>query len=382
MSIIPYNNLTIIDLSNVQQPYINSCTEFGYFNGTNLGIIPKDRWYSLPAVLNTRNGIARVDASGVILQAGIYKINLSLFPTSTQDGSSNITFNFGTRYLFNEPSANIVNAFGGVEPTGMFTYDPSNNPYSPGIISWVADGYNSGNSTIDNFVKNPITNELSYNYFNAGYPPANNNALYSSIFTTKMSFVLDSSATIYFNVSTNSNTGVTMGNSCFTLSLISSPFTVPVKTWRWAPINDLPSTGKFWFSSASSANGQYLAIVAFGGDLYTSSNYGDTWTQRSGSGGNNPGNILPTAAANWAGVTSSSSGQYLAVCVYSGFVYTSSDYGVNWIKRSGTGTLPGTTPNWATITSSLDGSRVYVNFSRWLIWHNSIRVWSILRYCA
>jgi hypothetical protein len=373
MSIIPYNRFTVRDLSNVLQPYVNSLQEFGYFNGGNLGTIANGLWRSLPAVLNTNNGIATRDASGgLILQAGIYKINLSLFPTTTQVGRSNISFNFGTRYLVNDPSTNIVNAFGGVQPIGMFTYDPSNNPYSPGIISWLANGYDSSNNTISNFVKNPTTNELSYNYNNAGYP--NGGALYSGILTTKMSFILDSSASIYFNVSTNSTTGVSMGNNCFTLSLISSPFTVPVKTWRWTQMNvsnGIPSSQNFWYSSTSSANGQYLAIVAFGGDLYTSSNYGTNWIQRSGTGGNNPGNILPTAAANWASITSSSSGQYLAVCVYGGFVYTSSDYGVNWINRSGTGTLPGTTPNWAIIASSLDGSILNVSGYSLKLWRSS-----------
>jgi photosystem II stability/assembly factor-like uncharacterized protein len=363
MSIIPYNNFTVRDLSNVLQPYVNSLQEFGYFSGGNLGTIANGLWRSLPAVLNTNNGIATRDASGgLILQAGIYKINLSLFPTTTQIGRSNISFNFGTRYLVNDPSTNIVNAFGGVQPIGMFTYDPSNNPYSPGIISWVANGYDSSNNTISTFIKNPITSELSYNYFNAGYP--NGGALYSGIFTTKMSFILDSSASIYFNVSTNSTTGVTMGNSFFTLNLISTPFTVPVKTWRWTArnsANGLPSAAQYWYSSASSSSGQYLAIVGYAGFLYTSSDYGATWIQRSGAGINNG---LPTIGANLSCIVSSGSGQYLAIVVYSGPIYTSSNYGVNWITTSAG------SKNWAIISSSVDGSRLYAGGYGVKVWRS------------
>jgi hypothetical protein len=333
MSIIPYNNFTVRDLSNVQQPYVNSCTEYGYFSGGNLGTIPKDKWYSLPASLNTNNGIATRDANGGlrILNSGIYSINLSLFPTATQDGSSNILFNFGTRYVVNDPSTNLVNAFGGVCPTGMFTYDPSNNPYIPGIISWVADGYNSGNNTISNFVKPVLTNELSYNYNNAGYP--NGGALYSGISTTETTFVLDSSASIYFNVSTNSSTGVTMGNCSFTLKLISTPFTVPIKTWRWTvrdASNGLPATAS-WRGMTSSSSGQYLAACADGGYVWMSSNYGATWSTKSNASG----------AASWDYIASSGDGSILTVCGWMGVVKISRDYGASWTSISGNGTTTG-----------------------------------------
>jgi hypothetical protein len=310
MSIIPYNNFTVRDLSNVLQPYVNSCTEFGYFSGGNLGTIPTNKWYSLPAVLNTNNGIATRDASGLILNPGIYSINLSLFPTITQDGSCNISFNFGTTYLSNISTTSLAGAFGGVCPTGMFTYDPFYNPYSPGIITWVADGYSSANSTFNNFIKNSTTNELSYNYYNAGYL---NGPLYSGICTTEIKFILDSSATIYFNVSTNSNTGITMGNSCFTLELISTN-PIPAKTVIWRQ-QTLP-TGQMIYGTSSSS-GQYLAAVVYNGSISTSSNYGGSWTTRIG--------------GSWHFIASSSSGQYLAASFNgAGKIYISSDYGVTW----------------------------------------------------
>ena len=366
MSITPYNRFTVRDLSNVQQPYVNSSSESGYFSGGNLGTIANGLWRSLPAVLNTNNGIASLDASGLrILNPGIYSINLSLFPTTTQVGSSNISFNFGTRYLYNDPSTNIVNAFGGPRPTGMFTYDPSNNPYSPGIISWVANGYDSSNNTISNFIKNPITSELSYNYFNAGYP--NGGALYSGICTTKMTFILGSSASIFLNILSNSTTGVTMGNCSFTLNLISYlpvfPFPLPVKTWNWTR----SSLGSKYTASVTSSSDGSQIFVGTNLGIYSSLNSGTTWsstillnsdkgnwtclasnsnsTNLVGGTGNGIyyssdlnhttwGTASGAPAGSWRAMVSSAVGTKLAAAYFNGSIYTSSNSGATWTTNS------------------------------------------------
>jgi len=375
MSIKPYNNFTVRDLSNVVQPYVNSTSEVGYFSGRSLGTLLTSKWYSLPATLNTNNGIANVNANGgLILQPGVYKINLSLFPTTTQDGSSNISFNFGTSYLSNSSTSSSATAFGGPCSTGMFTYDPFYNPYSPGIISWLADGYSSANSTNDNFVKNPTTNELSYNYYNAGFP--NGGALYGGIFTTKITFILDSSATIYFNVSTSSTTGVIMGNSCFTLNLISYLPVVPVKTWQW----NQSGLSKYTQSVASSSDMTKIFVGTNEG-IYSSSNYGASWTLLNNSnignwrsiasnntstnivagldnGGiyyssdasHNTWNLSTTASGgmnpsgSFRGIVSSDLGTRLAAVSYNGSLYTSSNSGVSFSNRN-------LTQSWTSIAS-------------------------------
>ncbi len=87
--------------------------------------------------------------------------------------------------------------------------------------------------------------------------------------------------------------------------------------------------------------------------------------------GNNAGNtssiILSTdAGVNWVSsttpvancqaLTSSSDGSKLAAVVYAGRVYTSVDYGANWVLIN---TSPiNTGKNWKSITSSADGSRL------------------------
>ena len=342
MSNIPYNNFTILDLNGVQQPYVNSTTEVGYFTGSSVGPILQNRWRSLPAVLNTNNGIASVDASGLtILNPGVYSIKLSLFPTSTQDGSSNISFNFGTRYLYDVSTNVVANSFGGVRPTGMFTYDASNNPYIPGIITWVADGYSSGN-TGSNFVKTQ-TNELSYNYSTAG----TGGQIFSGICTTEMTFVIVIPKTIYFNVSTNSTAGVTMGNCVFTLQLISSYSS----NIFWTPQtllltdNSLPTAN---WNIASSSDGTKLAATAGGTGgtrgIYVSKDSGLSWS-----------NTDASSNVNWNYIASSSDGFRLAAVVFGGGIYTSINSGTNWLLKT-SGTL--NSLNWTSIASSSDGTKL------------------------
>jgi len=338
MSITPYNNFTVRDLSGVQQPYVNSTTEVGYFSGDNLGTISQNKWYSLPAVLTTKNGIANVDASGVrILNPGIYSIKLSVFPITTEDGSSNISFNFGTSYLFDVLTNVSTDAFGGVQPSGMFTYAPLYNSYTPGIISWVATGYSSGNNTMSNFLVNPSTYELSYNYYNAGYPTTK--ALYSGICTTETTFILDYSATIFFNVSTNSSTGVTMGNCSFTLQLISTNHKDSTPTWRVIQSN-APNRNWTYGCLSSSKSGKFS--IAVGGEIYVSKNYGVNWTQ-------------VQTAQNWLGVTSDSTGRYL-VAVGVNIIKTSSDFGDTW--NNITPPLSGKT--WAAVASSSNAEKIFI----------------------
>jgi photosystem II stability/assembly factor-like uncharacterized protein len=80
-------------------------------------------------------------------------------------------------------------------------------------------------------------------------------------------------------------------------------------------------TGKTQYSLASSDTGQYLAAMVYSGGIYTSTDYGATWTATS----------APTA--DWTSLASSSTGQYLAAAVYYN-IYISSDYGSTWVDTA------------------------------------------------
>jgi hypothetical protein len=56
---------------------------------------------------------------------------------------------------------------------------------------------------------------------------------------------------------------------------------------------------------------------------------------------------------NWVATTSSSDGSVLAACEYGGYIYTSTDYGVNWTAR-----MNDLTRNWSCIACSGNGSKM------------------------
>jgi len=80
-----------------------------------------------------------------------------------------------------------------------------------------------------------------------------------------------------------------------------------------------------WISISQSANGQYQTAVVYGGYLYTSNNYGATWSQ----------NASISTTQTWKSVSVSANGQYQTAVNYGATgtvnnIYRSKDYGVTW----------------------------------------------------
>ena len=113
-----------------------------------------------------------------------------------------------------------------------------------------------------------------------------------------------------------------------------------------------------WLSITSNSTGQYLFAGASQGQIYYSSNYGNTWTVGTLAGGVN----VPTGS--WD-ITCDSSGQYVVATTteivipplpappyYEGVIYYSINYGATFSKSSQT------SPNalWGAIKSNGDGS--------------------------
>lgn len=111
----------------------------------------------------------------------------------------------------------------------------------------------------------------------------------------------------------------------------------------WAITDDTQSGFYEWRTITSSENGQYWAAAIDFGQVYTSNNYGVTWSAAS------------LVSKSWQSVASSTSGQYLAAVyndhVSSGSVYTSSDFGVTWSESS----AHEVHWRWNSITSSSTG---------------------------
>lgn len=100
-------------------------------------------------------------------------------------------------------------------------------------------------------------------------------------------------------------------------------------------------------SVASSADGTKLVAVEnhinsnLGGRwIWTSTDSGANWTERIG------GQL-------WTSVASSSDGVKLVVCAQNNYIYTSTNSGVNWTQQTGSGSR-----NWISITSSSDGTKL------------------------
>ena len=116
---------------------------------------------------------------------------------------------------------------------------------------------------------------------------------------------------------------------------------------------------RMWFSVSLSSTGQYQTAVVANGNIYTSSDYGATWTARTAAG-----------SFNWQSISVSGTGQYQTAMIYGGTINTSSDYGATWTAR----TTPGNR-NWNSISVSSTGqyqTAVVYNGSVWTSSDNGV----------
>lgn len=108
----------------------------------------------------------------------------------------------------------------------------------------------------------------------------------------------------------------------------------------WSAVSPNGSTAN-WKAVASSASGTVLVAAAYGGGIYTSSNGGTNWSQSS----------APTG--NWVSAATSSDGSKMIAAAQGGGIYTSANWGETWTPQ--TNSLS-TTANWACVTSSSSGA--------------------------
>jgi photosystem II stability/assembly factor-like uncharacterized protein len=108
-----------------------------------------------------------------------------------------------------------------------------------------------------------------------------------------------------------------------------------------------------WSALASSSDGANLIAATTGssGRIYTSSNFGTNWTVQT---------VASIVNASWSSVASSADGSHLAA-VYnatavggiSGNIFTSDDFGATWTERNGAPLAA-----WSSVASSADGSQL------------------------
>jgi microcystin-dependent protein len=96
---------------------------------------------------------------------------------------------------------------------------------------------------------------------------------------------------------------------------------------------------EYWTCVASSTDGSHLAAGA--AHLYTSTNFGVDWTLQTS----------VQTVAPWRSVALSADGSHLAAVYQNGGIYTSSNFGVNWTLQTNAPTT-----NWFSVASSADGT--------------------------
>jgi hypothetical protein len=86
-------------------------------------------------------------------------------------------------------------------------------------------------------------------------------------------------------------------------------------TWTDVGLTDAAISGLVWVSVASNSTGTDLVAVVFGGDIWTSSNAGASWADVG---------LTDTATAgrNWSAVASNSAGSDLVAVVNNGDIWT------------------------------------------------------------
>jgi outer membrane protein OmpA-like peptidoglycan-associated protein len=103
---------------------------------------------------------------------------------------------------------------------------------------------------------------------------------------------------------------------------IFNPTTAPY-AWKPHHVPGLPT----WQGITSSVDGTKLAAIIAGGNIYTSSDSGETWINSTFSG--------PASGSKfWTSITSSADGSKIAATTYQEGVYISSDSGATWALKS------------------------------------------------
>ena len=107
--------------------------------------------------------------------------------------------------------------------------------------------------------------------------------------------------------------------------------------FTWTRNNNAAITGKFWITISVSSNGQYQSAGVYGGNIYVSTNYGITWGDRGGVYNSIIGGTSTSLSTQyWISISMSSTGQYQAAVTNSGppnfrgDIYNSSNYGNTW----------------------------------------------------
>lgn len=147
--------------------------------------------------------------------------------------------------------------------------------------------------------------------------------------------------------------------------------TLPAGLWtpHDFPSGDLTSvaTNHSWSAAASSADGTHLVAAVNGGQIYTSTDAGTSWTPRE-------------TSRSWRALASSADGTNVVAVVWGGQIYTSTDSGVTWVPRDSdrAWTAVASSADGTNLVASVTGGQLYTSTDAGLTWtpQESNRLWS------
>jgi len=294
-----------------------SALSFFNDNATEYGIYPGGSWPITPGEVST---------CGTLYGPGTFTLTQSLTSNSTcfYLFSNNVTLNGAGYSITSATSTNTL----------------------PSISAGSYSSFTLASTTISNY-SNIITSSSSVTIQNDNLDFSN-----STLSATNLVIqagVLNVASTTLNATTLNVNytasvTGTTTAMTSALSSLIINSINYGTRTAGLLfnqPWNAVASS-RNWYSITSSSDGTKMAAVEYNGYIYTSTDSGATWTQRTTAG-----------SRYWHRITSSSDGTKLIAMAGGGYIYTSTDSGATWTERTSAGSR-----YWYVVTSSSDGTKI------------------------
>ena len=120
---------------------------------------------------------------------------------------------------------------------------------------------------------------------------------------------------------------------------------------NWTSCSTGSTLNLTWRSIASSSDGNKL-VACNDIELFTSSNSGVNWTKQS--------TIISTITdIVYVKIASSSDGTRLCLCTYDGYIYTSTNSGVSFTERTSLELPRSINDQWKSLASSSDGTKLF-----------------------
>ncbi len=314
--------------------FAQQSTSFSYQGKLNSSSVPANGTYDfkfeLYNVITNGTPIGTVNSNTVQVVNGIFSVQLD-FGTNAFDGTD--------RYLDISVKLPSESTFTTLTPRQKISSVPyaikainADNAVTAQTAQTANNATNLGGVSANNYLLNTgdgsqlinVNGGFKWNVLTSDQLAQSNNG-YITTGTNELKITLPANPQVgdVFRVA-GAGTGGWFIDTINGSQVISSEFWIPKETSR------------AWSGVASSADGTKLAATVSSGQIYTSTDSGNTWTARD-------------SVRIWNGITSSADGTKLAAIVSGGQIYVSTDSGVTWTARE-------TNRSWNSIASSADGS--------------------------